>query len=49
MVDHSDVVGASSIGAASATSSFSTEHLTSMDWAKTTARRDEKHLNFAIW
>ena len=31
IVDHSDVVGASPVGAAPTTSSFSTEHLASMD------------------
>ena len=41
IVDHSDVVGASPVGAAPTTSSFSTKHLVSLDWAKTTARRDE--------
>ena len=46
LVDHSDVVGASSVGAASTTSSFPTKHLASMDWAKTT---NEKHLSFKIW
>ena len=46
--DHSDVVGASPAGAAPTTSSFSTWHLASMDWAKTTARRDEKHSCFGI-
>ena len=46
---HSDVVGASPVGAAPTTSSFSTWHLSSMDWAKTTARRDENHLCFGIW
>ena len=47
IVDHSDVlvVGASPIVAAPTTSSFSTEHLASIDCAKTTARRDEKHLS----
>ena len=40
IVDHSDVVGASS---------FSTQYLASIDLAKTTARRDEKHLSFGIW
>ena len=30
------------------TSSFSTEHMASIDWAKTTARREEKHLSFEI-
>ena len=43
IVDHSDVVGASPVGAAPTTSSFSTQHLASMDWAKTTARQEEKH------
>ena len=46
IVDHSDVVGASPVGAAPTTSSFSTQHLVSMDRAKTTARRDEKDLCF---
>ena len=49
IVDHSDIVGASPVGAAPTTSSFSMERLASMDWAKTTARRDEKHLSFEIW
>ena len=49
IVGHSDVVGASSVGAAPTTSSFSTEHLASMDWAITTARRNEKHLRLGIW
>ena len=44
IVDHSDEVGASPVGAAPTTSTFSTEQLVSMDWAKTTARREEKHL-----
>ena len=48
-VDHSDVVGASPVGAAPTTSSFSTSHLASLDWAKTTARREEKHLILGIW
>ena len=34
IVDYSDVVGASPIGATPTTSSFSTEHLASMDWEK---------------
>ena len=42
IVDHSDVVGAAPV--APTTSSFSTEYLASIAWAKTTARRDEKHL-----
>ena len=49
IVDNSDVVGASPVGAAPTTSSFSTLHLASMDWAKTTARGYNKHLNFGIW
>ena len=48
IVAHPDVVGASPVGAALTTSSFSTQHLASMDWAKTTARRDEKHLDVGI-
>ena len=48
-VDHSDAVGASPVGAAPTTSSFSTWHLASLDWAKTTARRGEKLLSFGIW
>ena len=34
IVDHSDVVGASPVGTAPTTSSFSTYFLASMDWAK---------------
>ena len=49
IVDHSDVVGASPIGAAPTTSSFSTQHMASMDWAKSTARCDKKHLSLGIW
>ena len=49
IVDNSDVVGASPVGAAPTTFSFSTQHLASMDWAKTTAREDKKHLSFGIW
>ena len=49
IVDNSDVVGASPVGAAPTTSSFWTWHLASMDWAKTTAREDKKHLSFWIW
>ena len=49
IVDNSDVVGASPVGAAPTTSSFSTKHLVSIDCAKTTARRDKKHLSFEIW
>ena len=49
IVDQSDVVGASPVGAAPITSSFSTYHLASMGWTRTTARRDEKHLDCRIW
>ena len=38
--DNSDVVGASPVGAAPTSSSFSTSLLASMDWAKATTRRD---------
>ena len=48
IVDHSDVVGASPVGAAPTTSSFLIWHLASMDWTKTTVRRDEKHLSVEI-
>ena len=47
--DHSYAVGAAPVGAAPTTSSFLNYHMTSMDWAKTTARQDEKHLSFFIW
>ena len=49
IVHHSDVAGASPVGAAPTTSSFSIEDLASMDWVKSTARRDEKYLSFGIW
>ena len=49
IVDHSDVVGASPVGAAPTTSSFSTQHLVSMNRAETTARWNEHHLSFGIW
>ena len=48
-VDHSDVVEALPVGAAPTTCSFLTKHTASVDWAKTTARWDEKHLAFGIW
>ena len=48
LVDHSDVVGASPVGAAPTTSSFPTLLLASMDWEKTPARWDENHLNCVI-
>ena len=43
IVNHSGVVGASPVGAAPTTSSFSTYHLASMYWTKTTTRQDDKH------
>ena len=48
IVDHSNVVGAAPTGDALTTSSLLTERLASLDWEKTTARRDEKHLSLAI-
>ena len=48
IVDHSDEVGASPLGAAPTTSSFSTQRLASIDGTKATAR-DEKHLILVIW
>ena len=49
IVYHSDVVGASLVDAAPTPPSFSTSHMASMDWAKTNARRDEKHSSFGIF
>ena len=49
IVDNSDVVGASPVGAAPTTSELSTKHLASVDWAQTTARRNDHHLSFDIW
>ena len=49
IVDHSEVAGASPVGIAPTTSSFSTEHLASTYWTKTTANRDENRLSFGIW
>ena len=49
IVDHSDVVGASPVGAAPTTSSFSTSHLASKDSAKTAARQYENFLIVGIW
>ena len=49
IVDHSDVVGASPVGAAPTTSSFSTKHLASRDSAKTAARQYEDLLSVGIW
>ena len=41
IVDHSYVIGASPADAAPTTSSFSTQHPASMDWAKMTKMRSE--------
>ena len=41
LADHSDEVGASPVGAALTTSSFSAKHMASFDWEKTSARRDK--------
>ena len=49
IVDHSDVVGASPVGAAPTTSSFSTWHLASRDSAKKAARQCEKLLSVGVW
>ena len=49
IVDHSDVVGASPVGAAPTTSSFSISHLSSQDLAKTATRRYENLLSVVIW
>ena len=46
IVDHWDVLGAAPIGAARTTSSFSTEHVASMDWAKITANETR---NVYVW
>ena len=48
IVDHCDVVGASPIGAAPTTSSFSTWHLASRDSAKKAARQYENLLSVGI-
>ena len=49
IVDHSDVVGASPVGAAPTTSSFSTSYLASRDSAKTATRKYKNLLSVAIW
>ena len=49
IVDHSDVVGASPVGTAPTTSSFSTWHLALRDSAKTAARQYENILKVGIW
>ena len=49
IVDHSDVDGASPVGAAPTTSSFLTAHLASRDSAKTVARQYDNFLSVEIW
>ena len=49
IVDHSDVVGASPVGAAPTTASFSTWHLASRDSAKTATRQYDIFLKVEIW
>ena len=41
--DHSDVVTVLPVGAAPAASSFSTEHLASMDWTNRKTRRERNN------
>ena len=49
IVDHSDIVGASPVGAAPTTSSFSTWHLAARDSAKTATRQYKNLLKVEIW
>ena len=49
IVDYSYVVGTSPGGAAPTPYSFSTQHPSSMYWAKTIASQDEKQIRFRIW
>ena len=49
IVDHSDVVGASPVGATPTTSSFSTWHLASRDSAKTVSGQYENLSSVGIW
>ena len=48
IVDHSDVVGASPVGAAPTTLSFSNQNLASMYLAKTVARQYDNLLSVGI-
>ena len=47
--DHLYLVGVLPVCAAPTTSSFSNEHLVSIDCTTATASRGEKHINFGIW
>ena len=49
IVDHSDVVGTSPVGAAPTTSSLSTWHLASRDSPKTATRQYENLFSVGIW
>ena len=49
IVDLSDEVGPSPVGAALTTFLSRLEHLASIDCPNTTARWDEKHLTFGVW
>ena len=49
IVDHSDIVGASPVGAAPTTSSISTKHLVPRDSAKTAVRQYDNLLCAGIW
>ena len=49
IVDNWDVVGASPVGAAPTTSSFSTYHIVSVHWAKTASGLYDIHFSFGIW
>ena len=49
IVHHLDVVGASPVGAAPNTSSFSTQHLASRDSAKTAVRQYENLFSIGMW
>ena len=48
IIDYSDIVGASPVGAAPTTSSFLTSHLASRDSAKTVARQYDNFLGVGI-
>ena len=45
---HSTAVGASPVGVATTASSFSTLHLASINWAKTTVRRETFELGICV-
>ena len=49
IVDCSDVVGTSPVGAAQSTFSFSTWHQALIDCSKTTTIRDVNHIKYVFW